>query len=54
MTDQTTPDRKHTRLLHTLDLLLREHARECEKVNEIEADIAIIGRQLRDLAQTDQ
>ncbi len=55
-TNQTTPDRQHTmeRLQHTLDLLLREHARACERVNEIEADIAVIGRQLRDLGQADQ
>ncbi len=54
--NQTTPDRQHTmeRLQHTLDLLLREHARAYERVDEIEADMAVIRRQLRDLGQTDQ
>ncbi len=54
--DKTTSDRQHTmeRLQHTLDLLHREHARACERVNEIEADISVICRQLRDLGQTDQ
>ncbi len=54
--DKTTPDRQHMmeRLQHVLDLLLREHARACERVNEIEADISVICRLLRDLGQTDQ